>query len=100
MIRDFFTQKKRLLNIFFLVVIIIVIVSSCSSDGACVIPSPTGRADWAHCFDGWTKQECTDQGEALGADTIFSSRSCKANDFTKQCPGEQPAWRMSSYSCD
>lgn len=99
MTRDFFITKNRL-SLIFIFLAIIIIVSSCSSDGACIIPSPTGRDDWAHCFDGWTKQECVDQGEAIGTDTDFSSRSCNANGFTKQCPGEQPAWRMASYSCD
>ncbi len=66
------------------------------SEGVCVVASPTGRPGWSHCYDGWTEQEC----DSLSDTTYHSTGSCNALGFTKQCPGEAPAWRLPSYPCD
>ncbi len=93
-------NRRTILGALLLLVLLLAVLNSCSSVGSCTIPSPTGRDDWAHCSDNWTKQECADHGDALDESTTFSSKSCERLGFTKQCPGEGATWRMSSYPCD
>jgi len=66
------------------------------SGGTCVVESPTGRAGWDHCYDGWTEAECAE----LSDSTYYGSNSCDALGFTKHCPGEGSTWRLPGYPCD
>lgn len=67
-----------------------ILLAACAEDGdgSCAgVNSDIGSYIRDHCYDNWTEAECKDwdEQEINGQSWSFSTKSCAARGFTKDC---------------